>query len=57
MERFGTDTDNAFRDKNAFQRGECDDREQKRYKTFKTIDEKVQSLDELLENAESMRYY
>ena len=39
--------------KNAFQRGECDDREQKRYKTFKTIDEKVQSLDELLEIAES----
>ena len=39
--------------KNAFQRGECDDRDIKRYKTFKTVDEKVQSLDELLEAAES----
>lgn len=36
--------------KNAIQRGETDDRETRRYKLAKRMDEKVQSLDEILEN-------
>lgn len=36
--------------KNSIQRGETDDRDSRRYGTFKTADERVESLDELLDN-------
>ena len=36
--------------KNSIQRGETDDRETKRYGTFKTADERNESLDEILSN-------
>lgn len=35
---------------NSVQRGETDDRDSKRYKTYKTVDEKAASLDEILED-------